>query len=57
MLQVRLKDFQHAAKVQRASVTKSEIVRYEEYNERHGAKYVLHQQQGNSGESESDDEW
>jgi len=55
-LQVRLKDFQHAAKAQRASVTPAEILRYEEYNERHGAKYVLQQQEGQEdAESEGDD--
>eukprot|EP00879_Flechtneria_rotunda_P031822 GHRR01034818.1.p1 GENE.GHRR01034818.1~~GHRR01034818.1.p1 ORF type:complete len:137 (+),score=40.57 GHRR01034818.1:282-692(+) len=53
---VRLKDFQHAAKAQRASVTAEEITRYEEYNERHGAKYVLGQQEGRDCE-ESDEDW
>lgn len=28
------------SQAQRASVTPAEIARYEEYNERHGAKYV-----------------
>ncbi|GBF93788.1 fidgetin [Raphidocelis subcapitata] len=37
---VRLRDFQIAAKAQRASVTPAEIQRYEQYNDRHGAKYV-----------------
>eukprot|EP00775_Hariotina_reticulata_P005200 gene5200-5438_t len=55
---VRLKDFQHAAKAQRASVTPAEILRYEEYNERHGAKYVLQQQEGQEeADSEGDDDW
>jgi hypothetical protein len=58
LLQVRLKDFQHAAKAQRASVTPAEILRYEEYNERHGAKYVLQQQEGQEdAESDGDDDW
>lgn len=52
---MRLKDFQHAAKAQRASVTPEEIARYEEYNERHGAKYVLGGQA--SGGGSEDDEW
>lgn len=37
---VNLRDFQLAAKAQRASVTHAEIVRYEHYNDKHGAKYV-----------------
>eukprot|EP00798_Chlamydomonas_sp_ICE-L_P019919 gene19919-26623_t len=37
---VQLRDFQIAAKAQKASVHPSEVVRYEDYNERHGAKYV-----------------
>ena len=37
---VRVRDFQAAARAQRASVTPEEIARYEAYNERHGAKYV-----------------
>jgi len=31
---------QVAARAQRASVTEQEIVRYREYNDRHGAKYT-----------------
>lgn len=54
LVQVRLKDFQHAAKAQRASVTPEEIARYEDYNERHGAKYVLG---GPAGGGSDDDEW
>ncbi|KAL3148591.1 hypothetical protein ABBQ38_014021 [Trebouxia sp. C0009 RCD-2024] len=37
---VVLKDFQMAAKAQRASVEPAEVVRYEEYDSRHGARYV-----------------
>ncbi|KAF8063106.1 FIGL1 [Scenedesmus sp. PABB004] len=36
---VVLRDFQHAARAQRASVTEGEVARYEAYNDRHGAKY------------------
>jgi hypothetical protein len=31
---------QLAAKAQKASVTASEVVRYEDYNTRHGARYA-----------------
>ncbi|KAF6255419.1 fidgetin-like protein 1-like protein [Scenedesmus sp. NREL 46B-D3] len=56
---VRVKDFQHAAKAQRASVTTAEIERYEAYNDRHGAKYVLQQQEGHAGDGpeSDDDDW
>ncbi|WIA20132.1 hypothetical protein OEZ85_005982 [Tetradesmus obliquus] len=56
---VRVKDFQHAAKAQRASVTSAEIERYEAYNDRHGAKYVLQQQEGHAGDGpeSDDDDW
>lgn len=37
---VVLLDFAVAARAQRASVEVAEVVRYEEYNEKHGAKYV-----------------
>jgi hypothetical protein len=40
---------------QRASVTPSEIRRYEEYNERHGAKYVPVGEEGQAVMDE--DEW
>lgn len=55
-LQVVLKDFQHAAKAQRASVTPADILRYEEYNERHGAKYVEGGQNG-AVDDDEDDDW
>ncbi|KAJ9506314.1 hypothetical protein QJQ45_005068 [Haematococcus lacustris] len=35
---VMLRDFQMAARVQKASVTASEVVRYEEYDQKHGSK-------------------
>lgn len=37
---VTLRDFAIAAKAQRASTEPSEIVRYEDYNEKHGAKII-----------------
>ena len=37
---VVVRDFAIAAKAQRASTEPSEILRYEEYNEKHGAKIV-----------------
>lgn len=52
---MRIKDFAHAAKVQRASVTTAEIERYAEYNERHGAKIV--EQAIGDDESEDDPDW
>ena len=55
-LQVVLKDFQHAARAQRASVTAAEIVRYEEYNERHGARYTKGAEDG-ALEDADEDEW
>lgn len=39
---------------QRASVTPAEISRYEDYNERHGAKYVPVGGQGDAGMDEED---
>lgn len=55
-LQVVLKDFQHAAKAQRASVTPAEIQRYEEYNARHGAQYVQGTADG-AIDGDDDDDW
>lgn len=43
---------QVAAKAQKASVTASEVVRYEEYNARHGARYA----QAGTGKDELEDE-
>jgi SpoVK/Ycf46/Vps4 family AAA+-type ATPase len=37
---VNLRDFAIAARAQRASVEAKEIVRYEEYNAKHGAKFI-----------------
>ncbi|GAX82390.1 hypothetical protein CEUSTIGMA_g9818.t1 [Chlamydomonas eustigma] len=37
---VNLKDFQMAQRAQKKSVDDGEVVRYEEYNEKHGAKYA-----------------
>jgi hypothetical protein len=56
-LQVVVKDFQHAAKAQRASVTPADILRYEEYNERHGAKYVKGREDGTLEGDDDDDDW
>lgn len=52
-----LKDFQHAAKAQRASVTPAEIQRYEEYNARHGAQYVQGAEEGDVDGDGDDDDW
>lgn len=57
LLQVVLKDFQHAAKAQRASVTPADILRYEAYNELHGAKYVRGAQDGALDDGDDDDDW
>ncbi len=35
-----LRDFQAAARAQRASVEPAEVVRYEQYNAKHGARWV-----------------
>jgi hypothetical protein len=51
---VLLRDFQAAAKAQRASVTPAEIARYEEYNERHGAKYA---EGGDAAAEPDEDDW
>jgi hypothetical protein len=56
-VQVVLKDFQHAAKAQRASVTPAEIQRYEDYNARHGAQYVQGTAGGAGDGDEDDDDW
>ena len=47
---------QVAAKAQRASVERSEVVRYETYNALHGAKYVDAAAAGSGGD-EDDDGW
>lgn len=58
---VVLRDIAIASKAQRASVEASEIVRYEEYNEKHGAKIVLNDNEAqlhNRDENDIDmDEW
>ncbi|KAI8471719.1 MAG: P-loop containing nucleoside triphosphate hydrolase protein [Monoraphidium minutum] len=54
---VRLRDFQAAAKAQRASVTTAEIARYEQYNDRHGAKYVPLSAAGADGTEMDEDDW
>ena len=48
---VNIRDFAIAAKAQRASVEAKEIVRYEEYNAKHGAKFV------SPSEEEEVDDW
>lgn len=50
---VNLKDFQMAAKAQRASVEPAEVVRYEQYDSRHGARYV----DANAAAADMDEEW
>ncbi|DBA92638.1 hypothetical protein WJX77_003832 [Trebouxia sp. C0004] len=50
---VILKDFQMAAKAQRASVEPAEVVRYEEYDSRHGARYV----DADAAAADMDEEW
>lgn len=55
-----MKDFQHAAKAQRASVTPAEIARYEQYNARHGAQYVAAASGGGpegDGGTDDEDDW
>jgi hypothetical protein len=44
---------QMAAKAQRASVEPAEVVRYEEYDSRHGARYV----DANAAAADMDEEW
>lgn len=56
-VQVVLKDFQHAAKAQRASVTPAEIQRYEQYNARHGAQYVQGAEDGAVDGVDDEDDW
>eukprot|EP00887_Chlorella_sp_A99_P000890 scaffold5.g890.t1 len=50
---VVLRDFRNACKVQHASVQPSEIVRYEEYNSKHGARLAPPTDAG----EEDDDDW
>jgi hypothetical protein len=57
LLQVVLRDFQHAAKAQRASVTPTEIQRYQEYNARHGAQYVQGTADGAADGEEDEEDW
>lgn len=45
---------QVAARAQRASVEASEIVRYEDYDARHGARYV---DQGSEAAMMDEDDW
>lgn len=55
---VVLKDFAVGAKAQRASVEPAEVVRYEKYNEKHGAKLVTEEGEGvGGGEGDEDDDW
>ena len=56
---VVVKDFAVAARAQRASVEPKEVVRYEEYNEKHGAKIVGEGGEGGegTGEDDMDDDW
>ncbi|KAK9838347.1 hypothetical protein WJX81_006435 [Elliptochloris bilobata] len=51
---VNLRDFQVAARAQRASVEPSEVVRYEEYDRRHGARYVA---PGSDAAAMDEDNW
>lgn len=44
---------QMAAKAQRASVEPAEVVRYEEYDSRHGARYV----DADAAAVDMDEEW
>lgn len=44
-----------AARAQRASVEPSEVVRYEQYNAKHGARYNREGQEGNTEMDE--EEW
>ncbi|GAB4816920.1 hypothetical protein N2152v2_003966 [Parachlorella kessleri] len=49
---VVVRDFQMAARAQKASVEPKEIVRYEEYNEKHGAKVLAEEE-----EQQMEEEW
>ncbi len=51
---VVLKDFAVASKAQRASTEPAEILRYEEYNDKHGAKIVEDSEDGGMDEAVSD---
>ena len=44
---------QMAAKAQKASVEPAEVLRYEDYNSRHGARYA----QSNSAAQDMDEDW
>lgn len=52
---VVVKDFAVAARAQRASVEPGEVVRYEQYNEKHGAKIVGESEEGGEGGDGMDD--
>lgn len=55
---VVVRDFQAAARAQRASVEPGEVVRYEQYNERHGAKALAAPGGGGAGrEEEEEEDW
>jgi len=56
---VVVKDFAVAARAQRASVEPGEVVRYEQYNEKHGAKVVGESGKGGEGGEgdDMDDDW
>lgn len=57
---VVVRDFAVAAKAQRASVEPAEVLRYEEYNEKHGAKIVDDGDNGGggtAGEGADADDW
>lgn len=56
---VVVKDFAIAARAQKASVEPREVVRYEEYNEKHGAKVVGESGDGGEGGEDDDmeDDW
>ncbi|KAK9817994.1 hypothetical protein WJX72_005483 [[Myrmecia] bisecta] len=49
-----LRDFQMAAKAQRASVEPAEVARYIEYDAKHGARYVA---AGSTAETMDEDDW
>ena len=58
---VVLRDFAVAARAQRASVEPGEVVRYEQYNEKHGAKILGDKvgggDGGENGGDDPDDDW
>lgn len=57
---VVLRDFAVAARAQRASVEPGEVVRYEQYNEKHGAKVLgdgTGGGTGDGGDEDLDDDW